>query len=286
MSKESPLDFDIDIIPLTPPPEYGIFNCGDSFDLKVKITSKNGSFSHKGIFFEFSTDFIGENGKPVHLEQPVSTQLVPSGSFTGSMECQLPQITIPNKIQTYHGKLFAIKHILKFVAKKSFSSIEYQEEIKAYNYTPCVTKLQPLCVRVAVTENLRIDLIINRRKFELRDVIFGAAHFLLVALKITKFEIQLIAQEISERDGKPQKCKNVVHSWQVTDGAPVKGEMIPFRLFLSPLNLSPSCVDQVNGFSVSHFLHFIIYTTGRQKYFKSLQIKLGKWNSMPFQFSE
>ena len=283
----SALDFDLDIVPLTPQLEQGIFNCGDSFDVKVRITPNQKSFSHKGIIFDFTSILVPENGKPINLTTPVQIPLVESGTLTGTMECQLPQLTISQNVQTYHGQLFNIKHVLHFVAKKSFGqSVEYSEEIKAYAYTPCITKLQPLCVRVAVTENVRIDLLINRRKFELRDVILGGAHFLLVALKITKFEVSLVAQEVFEQNGKPIKHKNVIHTWQVTDGAPVKGEIIPFRLFLSPLNLSPSCVDQTKGYSVSHFLHFIIYTTSGQKYFKSLQIKLAKFTSMPFAMVE
>ena len=282
-----PLDFDLDISPLTPQLEYGIFNCGDSFDVKVKITTKSSSFSHKGIIFEFLSILETENGKTTNLTTPVTIPLIEPGSLTGTVECQLPQLTIPSQVQTYHGQLFSIRHILKFVAKKSFGqSVEYSEEIKAFSYSPCITKLQPLCVRVAVTENVRVDLIINRRKFELRDVILGGAHFLLVALKITKFQVSLVAQELYENGDKTVKHKNIFHTWQITDGAPVKGEIIPFRLFLSPLNLCPSVVDQAKGYSVSHFLHFTLFTTSRQKYFKSLQIKLGKWTSMPFSITE
>jgi vacuolar protein sorting-associated protein 26 len=279
----SALSFDLDIVPLTPQHEQGIFNCGDSFDVKVRITPNQKAFSHKGIVFEFISILVPDSGKTIPLTTPIQIPLVESGTLSGTMECQLPQLTIPANIQTYHGELFNIKHILRFVAKKSFGqSVEYTEEIKAFAYVPCVTKLQPLCVRVAVTENIRIDLLINRRRFELRDVILGGAHFLLVALKITKFEVSLVAQEVFEQNGKPIKHKNVIRTWQITDGAPIKGEIIPFRLFLSPLNLTPSCVDQTMGYSVSHFLHFIVYTTSRQKYFKSLQIKLAKFTSMPF----
>ena len=114
----------------------------------------------------------------------------------------------------------------------------------------------------------------------------GGAHFLLVALKIVKFTVELVAQEILDIGGKTKKHTNIIYEWEITDGAPVKGEIIPFRLFFSPLNVSPSVVDQTKGYSVSHFLHFYIHTTSGTKYFKALQIKLGKWTSMPFGFSD
>lgn len=282
-----PLEFDVSIVPLVPQAEGGIFNCGDSFDLRIRISTKNGSsFSHKGIHFYFTSILVPNTGKPINLTTPLHIQISESSSINPMFECNMPQLTIPANIQTYHGELFSVKHMLQFVVKKSFGSVEYSEEIKAFSYAPCVSKLQPLCVRVAVTENVRIDLVINRRKFELRDVILGGAHFLLVALKITKFEVSLVAQEVMEVSGKPVKHKNTINTWGVTDGAPVKGEIIPFRLYLSPLNLTPSVVDQTKGFSVSHFLYFTIFTTSGQKYYKSLQIKLGKWTSMPFAYTD
>ena len=281
----SELDFDITLIPLKQQLETGIFNCGDSFDLKIKIISpKNENISYRKITFQFLTIIEDEKLRIKKIATHADLEIAKSGQLNPDFEYLIPHLTIPLDIQTYHGELFSIKHILQFNVKKTFKSFDYTEEIKAFQYTPCVDKLQPLCVRVAVSENVRIDLLIGRRKFELRDVILGGAHFLLVALKITKFEVSLVAQELIEDKGKSEKHKNVIHTWGITDGAPIKGEIIPFRLYLSPLNLTPSFVDQQKGYSVSHFLHFTIFTTSGQKYFKSLQIKLGKWTSMPFQF--
>ena len=283
----SPLDFDVEIIPLVPQIDPGIFNCGDSFDVRLTLKVKgNQTFSHKGVFFEFNSELIPEKGKIMQLATPVSVEVTEPGTLAGSMECQLPQLTIPTTVQTYHGELFSIKHTLKFIVKKSFGSIEHSQEIIAYSYSPCVSKLQPVCVRVAVAENIRIDLLINRRKFELNDVLLGGAHFLLVALKIVKFTVELVAQEILDIGGKTKKHSHTIFEWEITDGAPVKGEIIPFRLFFAPLDISPSVVDQTKGYSVSHYLHFFIHTTSGTKYFKALQIKLGKWTSMPFGFSD
>lgn len=283
----NPLDFDVQIIPLVPQVDPGIFNCGDSFDISLVIAVHGSqSFSHKGIYFEFVSELYPEKGKPISLATPVSVQLVESGTLSGSMECQLPQVTIPANVQTYHGELFSIKHILRFIVKKGFGAIEHTKEIIAYSYSPSVTKIQPLCVRVAVAENIRVDLLISRRKFEINDVLLGGAHFLLVALKIVKFTVSLVSQEILDIGGKTKKHTNTIFEWEITDGAPVKGEIVPFRLFLAPLNVSPSVVDQTKGYSASHFLHFYIHTTSGTRYFKAIQIKLGKWNSLPFAFSE
>ena len=280
------LQFDIILNSLGKQEKNLIFNCGDTIDGIFKILVRNNSnFSHKGVLFEYVTEYYPEKGKPIILNTSNQIQIIESGNFQNKVELPIPQFTLPNSLQTYHGSLFSIKHILKFIIKKNFGNIEFFKEIFSYSFKPCVTKLSPLCVRVAVSENLRIDLVINRRKFELNDVILGGAHFLLVAIKLMKFEVSLVAQEVSEVLGKPQKNTRNIFTWEISDGAPIKGEIIPFRLFLAPLKLTPSISESSKGYSVSHFLNFLIYSTGGQKYFKSLQIKLGKWVSLPFQFN-
>jgi vacuolar protein sorting-associated protein 26 len=193
---------------------------------------------------------------------------------------------VPPHVQTYHGHSFSVCHWIRLTVKKTLGSIDYSEEVYSYEIAPVAKALDPLCIRVAVAENIRVDLLINRRKFDISDVICGAAHFLLVALKIKTFTLSLVAQELMEAEGKTKKHKTVCGTWEITDGAPVKGEIVPFRVFLAPLDISPSCANAAGGYTVTHFLHFTIITTGREKYFKQLQIKLYKFQTSPFQFTD
>jgi vacuolar protein sorting-associated protein 26 len=180
----------------------------------------------------------------------IPSKLSDAGQINGSLEFTFPKCQILPRLQTYHGKSFSIFHWFRLSVKKTFGSIDYAEELLSYEVTPMIKALDPLCVRVAVAENIRIDLMINRRKFELTDMICGSTHFLLVALKIKSFTVALMAQELMEAGGKTKKLKNILGTWEITDGAPVKGEIIPFRLFLAPLNLSPSCCRAESGYTV------------------------------------
>lgn len=281
-----PLAFEFDIRPLAPQPCPGVYNCGDSLAISLKIRpTGNEPFSHKGIMVEYVTELWSAFTKPRYLTTPIQANAAEAGVIKKPFIAQLPQYTIPPSIQTYHGETFKVRHLIHVVVKKGFSSIEQDKEIEAYIITPCVTKLNPLCVRIAVAENIRIDLMIAKRKYELGDVILGAVHFLLVALKIIEFDVSLQVEEVQEVNGKPKKVKHVIATWEIADGAPVKGEIIPFRLYLAPLKITPSVVDESNGYSASHFLIFKILTSA-EKYFKPIQIKLGKWDSLPFTFTD
>lgn len=262
----------------------GIMQTGESFDAVLKIiVNSGGSFSHRGIDFEFASELTPKGHKMIRLNQ-INERLAEPGAILGTAEFKLPTMTIGQRQQTYIGASFSVRHWIRVVVKKTFGSVDFTKEIESYQVVPTIKALDPLCVRVAVAENIRIDLMINRRKFELGDVICGAAHFLLVALKIKTFTVMLMAQEMTEINGKTKKFKNVCGTWEITDGAPVKGEIIPFRLYLAPLKLTPSGSNPESGYSVTHFLHFMLVTMSGEKYFKALQINLFKWPSLPFAF--
>jgi vacuolar protein sorting-associated protein 26 len=281
-----PLTFEVVIKPETESGCPNIVQTGNWFDLTIKITVASGStFTHRGIEAEFSSEFSPKGFKLTKLSS-IPMKLSEAGSINGSLELAFPKCQILPRLQTYHGESFSVMHWFRLNVKKTFGSIDHSEEIISYDVTPMVKTLDPLCVRVAVAENIRIDLMINRRKFEVDDLICGSTHFLLVALKIKAFTVSLMAQELMEAGGKTKKHKNILGIWDITDGAPVKGEIIPFRIFLAPLKLSPSCCRAESGYTVTHFLHFSIITTSNERYFKALQVKIMKWPTLPFKFTD
>jgi vacuolar protein sorting-associated protein 26 len=57
------------------------------------------------------------------------------------------------------------------------------------------------------------------------------------------------------------------------DGCPYKGEVIPIRLYLSGVDLTPS-YKQVNGkFEVKHFLNLILVDEEDRRYFKQHEVE-------------
>lgn len=285
MSKQPPVIITTKIIPQNP---YSCFpeiiRPGDSFEIEIHFQCPHGSYNHRGIEFEFSSALVMEGAKPIQLSIPVLNVLQIQGTLPRDSDMKSPVLTIPKNVQTYHGENLNIRHICKVHVKKLLGSITHEKEVTSYEILPVTKSLKPMCVRVSVGENLRIDLMVNRRHYELADMMVGAAHFLEVKLKVKTFTVSLVAQEIYEIENKTKKHKNVIQCYEVTDGAPVKNEIIPFRLFLDPLKLTPSTNVPERGYSATHFIHFSIETVSGERYFKALQIKLSKWEDVPFIF--
>ncbi|KAG2190551.1 hypothetical protein INT46_007738 [Mucor plumbeus] len=56
------------------------------------------------------------------------------------------------------------------------------------------------------------------------------------------------------------------------DGAPIKGETIPIRLFLGGYELGPTFQDINKKFSVKYYLNLVLVDEENRRYFKQHEI--------------
>jgi vacuolar protein sorting-associated protein 26 len=180
-------------------------------------------------------------------------------------------------------------------------------------------------MEVGIEECLHIEFQYQKKFYHLNDYIEGFIHFLLVRIKIKYMEIAVIRREISglfsqspgsnELGGTPyvptvgypsgnmpastkqnQQGQNqqttesqTLLRYEIMDGAPVKGETIPVKLYLSgiPADLTPTfdftssyagsgaTFQQSSvGFSVRYYLNLVLVDEEDRRYFKQQEIIL------------
>lgn len=59
-----------------------------------------------------------------------------------------------------------------------------------------------------------------------------------------------------------------VAKYEIMDGAPVRGESIPIRLFLAGYDLTPTMRDINKKFSVRYYLNLVLVDEEERRYFK------------------
>lgn len=266
-------------------PNIGYYiQCGITYNPKLIIESvKSNTFSYRGIDYEFCTELCNFDGT-VAKYNVTNKHLSDSGTINKSVVFDLPQIKTMQNAQTYHGGLFAIRHFIRVWVRKLFGTESFEREIFAYKKIPFLKRVEPYNWTMIIGDSLRINILTQRRKFDLNDVIMGALHFIIVNIKIRMIRIQIVAQETLEVNGVSKKFKNIIDYWELAVGNPVKDEIIPFRLFLKPINIHPSTSNLELGYSVTHFLHFTVITESGSKYFKALQVRFSKMDRLPFFF--
>ncbi|KAJ8298564.1 hypothetical protein KUTeg_022624 [Tegillarca granosa] len=135
-----------------------------------------------------------------------------------------------------------------------------------------------------------ICMIITYVQYHLKDVIVGKIYFLLVRIKIKHMEIQIIKRESTGTGPNTFNENETIAKYEIMDGAPVRGESIPIRLFLSGYELTPTMRDINKKFSVRYYLNLVLVDEEERRYFKQQEItifrraeKLRKGNQSTYQ---
>lgn len=127
---------------------------------------------------------------------------------------------------------------------------------------------------VGIENCLHIEFEYSKNKYPLKGVIVGRIYFLLVRLKIKHMELSLIRRETVGSGTNQSSESTTVVRFEIMDGAPVKGETIPIRLFLGGFDLVPTYRDVNKKFSTRTFLSLVLIDEDARRYFKQSEIFL------------
>ena len=130
-------------------------------------------------------------------------------------------------------------------------------------------------MEVGIEDCLHIEFEYNKSKYHLKDAVLGKIFFLLVRIKIKHMEIAIIKRESTGTGANTYNENETVAKFEIMDGAPVRGESIPIRLFLGGFDaLTPSFRNVNNKFSVKYFLNLVLIDEEDRRYFKQQEITL------------
>ena len=130
-------------------------------------------------------------------------------------------------------------------------------------------------MEVGIEDCLHIEFEYDRQKYHLHDVVQGKIYFLLVRIKIKHMELAVIRRETAGSGSNTYNESENITKFELMDGAPVKGECIPIRLFLKPLTtLTPTYRSVNNVFSVKYYLNLVLIDEEDRRYFKQQEVIL------------
>lgn len=127
---------------------------------------------------------------------------------------------------------------------------------------------------VGIEHCLHIEFEYNKSRFSLKDIILGRIFFILVRIKIKHMEISLVRRESVGSPPNQVVDTETMVRFEIMDGAPVKGESIPIRLFLNGYDLTPTYKDVNKKFSSRTYLLLVLIDEDGRRYFKQSEIIL------------
>ncbi|KAF7814214.1 vacuolar protein sorting-associated protein 26A [Senna tora] len=169
----------------------------------------------------------------------------------------------------------AALYVLKVTISRGYggSIIEYQD-FMVRNYTPPPPINNSIKMEVGIEDCLHIEFEYNKSKYHLKDVIIGKIYFLLVRIKIKNMDLEIRRRESTGSGTNTHVETETLAKFELMDGAPVRGESIPIRLFLSPYELTPTHRNINNKFSVKYFLNLVLVDEEDRRYFKQQEITM------------
>ena len=249
---------------------------------------------HLGIRVQFlgRIDMFGlHEGKNHYDFIGLTKELAPPGTLSpGTLTLPFVFKNMDKELESYAGRNVAVRYLIKVSLERKFMvPLTKERDIWVQLLGQAPEQNDPIKMEVGIEECLHIEFEYDRKHYHLRDVIQGKIHFLLVRIKIKHMELAVIRRETSG-EGVAAAVDNSGNSstpnvftetqtlikYEIMDGAPVKGEVIPVRLSLDglPADVTPTYAATNNRFSVRYFLNLVLVDEDDRRYFKQQEIIL------------
>ncbi|CAG8440525.1 11928_t:CDS:2 [Diversispora eburnea] len=95
-----------------------------------------------------------------------------------------------------------------------------------------------------------------------------------IRIKIKHMELSIIRRETTGAAPNQYNESETITKFEIMDGAPVRGETIPIRLFLGGFELTPTFRDVNKKFSTRYYLNLVLVDEENRRYFKQQEITI------------
>ncbi|CAO2149838.1 unnamed protein product [Urochloa humidicola] len=183
--------------------------------------------------------------------------------------------TVEMPYESYNGTNVRLRYILKVTIGRNYvGNIVETRDFCVINYSPVPTINNSIKMEVGIEDCLHIEFEYSKSKYNLKDVIVGKIYFLLVRIKIKNMELEIRRRESTGSGSNTYVETETLAKFELMDGAPVRGESIPVRLFLTPYEMTPTYRNINNKFSVKYYLNLVLVDEEDRRYFKQQEITM------------
>jgi len=199
-------------------------------------------------------------------------ELSPPGTIAGKKQFKFHFTDTNKQHESYDGMNVRLHYYVQVTVSKNYSSNVVETRDFIVQNTSVVPEINnSIKMEVGIEDCLHIEFEYDKSKYHLNDIVIGKIYFLLVRIKIKHMELAIIKRE---QAGQGVTENETLSKFEIMDGAPVRGESIPVRLFLSSFPLVPTMRNVNNRFSVRFFLNLVLVDEEDRRYFKQQEITL------------
>lgn len=248
----------------------------------MTLKKPGSKLEHQGIKIEFigQIELYYDRGNH-HEFKCLAKALARPGDLIQNNSYPFDFPKVEKQFEVYAGSNVRLRYFLRATIVRRISDITKEVDIAVHTLCSYPEMNNPIKMEVGIEDCLHIEFEYNKSKYHLRDTIIGKIYFLLVRIKIKHMEIAIIKKESTGTGPTMFNENETIAKYEIMDGAPVKGESIPIRVFLAGYNLTPTMRDINKKFSVKYFLNLVLMDTEDRRYFKQQEITLWRKADKP-----
>jgi vacuolar protein sorting-associated protein 26 len=248
---------------------------GESVSGIVHIRPKGKKLEHHGIKVEFigQIEMFFDRGNH-HEFTSLVQELSAPGVLDRERDFEFQFLHVEKPHESYTGANVRLRYLLRVTIVRRLSDIVKELDLAVHTLSSYPDINSSIKMEVGIEDCLHIEFEYNKSKYSLRDVIVGKIYFLLVRIKIKHMELAIIKRESTGTGPNTYNENDTIAKYEIMDGAPVRGESIPIRLFLSGYELTPTMRDVNKKFSVRYYLNLVLVDEEERRYFKQQEIIL------------
>ncbi|CAH0772598.1 unnamed protein product [Bemisia tabaci] len=256
---------------------YLVYYDGESVSGKVNITLKKPGYKleHQGIKIEFSGQIELYYDRGNHYEfTSLTKELARPGELTQNTSYPFEFLNVEKPFESYTGSNVRLRYLLRVTIVRRISDTVKELDLVVHTLSSYPDMNNSIKMEVGIEDCLHIEFEYNKCKYHLKDVIVGKIYFLLVRIKLKHMEIAIIKKETTGTGANMFTESDTIAKYEIMDGAPVRGESIPIRVFLAGYELTPTMKDINKKFSVKYYLNLVLMDEEDRRYFKQQEITL------------
>lgn len=254
-----------------------MYTTGDTVKGTVTIKpTSNKKVEHQGIRIELlgQVELFFDRGNYYDF-LALSRELEPAGDVSGDVELPFEFKSCDMQHESYTGINVRLRYVLRVTVTRGYGGGIVKELpfcVRLVQSLPDINNT--LKMEVGIEDCLHIEFEYSKAKYHLKDVVVGKIYFLLVRIRIKHMDLEIRRRESTGSGANTYNESETLAKFEVMDGAPVRTESIPIRIFLSPYDLTPSYKNINNKFSVKYFLNLVLVDEEDRRYFKQQEIQL------------
>lgn len=228
---------------------------------------------HDGIKVEYvgCIELFYDRGNH-HEFLSLSQELAAPGEMRQAQTFEFAFKNVEKQFESYQGINVKLRYFVRVTLSRRMADVTKERDTWVHSYRMPPDSNNSIKMEVGIEDCLHIEFEYNKSKYHLKDVIVGKIYFLLVRIKIKHMELSIIRRETTGAAPNQYNESETITKFEIMDGAPVRGETIPIRLFLGGFELTPTFRDVNKKFSTRYYLNLVLIDEENRRYFKQQEI--------------